>query len=302
MPFSAAPPPVGINPIHVWSGMRTELIWIYEGDVHPGNRRRRSDSSHGYRVWLLLNGSVEVRRDRHVLRAGPGECMIPPHGVIQQKFSDDARILSLFFSCEWPTGENLFNEHRGVVFNTKDFPDFSKKAQELSDLVKTFSHVPTDIHFTEHSVPYIGYLDLQRLFIEWLQVFAETLVALGYTYVQVDPIDKRLLQAVRGLKQTSLAVPFPADLIQQESGLGRSQLDRLFFQTFGMTTRSYWNRRKLESAKALLATTANPIKEIGFRLGFKQASHFTKWFQILTELNPAAYRNREGVTPRQESA
>jgi len=275
--------------------MRTELIWIYEGDVDPMNRRRRSDNNHGYRVWLLLSGSVEVRRDRLVLRAGAGECMIPPRGTMQQKFSDDARILSVFFSCEWPTGENLFNEHRGVVFKTADFPEFSRKAMELSGRVKTFSFAPTDIHFTEHLVPYIGYLELQRLFLEWLQVFAETLLALGHTYVQVEPIDKRLLQAVLGLKQTSLSLPFPAELIQQESGLGRSQLDRLFFQNFGMTTRSYWDRRKLESAKALLATTANPIKEIGFRLGFKQASHFTKWFQIHTGLNPAAYRTREGV-------
>lgn len=302
MPFPDITSPSAVNPIYVWAGMRTELIWIYEGGIHPDNQSRKSDNTHGYRVWFLFKGSVEVRRDRKVLRARAGECIIPPRGAMYQRFSSDARILSLFFSCDWPTGENLFNEHRGLVLKTADFPRFLSKAQELSNLVKTFSRVPTDVHFTEQPVPYLGFLHLQRLFIEWLEVFAQTLVTLNYTYVQVDPIDKRLLQTVRCLKQTSLSLPFPAELIQQESGLGRSQLDRLFFQTFGTTTRSYWNRRKLDSAKALLATTANPIKELGFRLGFKQASHFTTWFHTHTGLNPAAYRSRESGAHRHESA
>jgi transcriptional regulator GlxA family with amidase domain len=81
----------------------------------------------------------------------------------------------------------------------------------------------------------------------------------------------------------------------RESGLGRSQLDRLFFQAFGISTRAYWNRRKLDSANALLATTANPIKEIAFRLGFRQASHFTRWYESLMGLTPNAYRNRERI-------
>lgn len=303
VPAPSTPPlPSGVNPIHVWAGMRTELIWIYEGAVHPENRNRKSDNDHGYRVWFLLNGSVEVRRDRQVLRGEAGDCIVPPLGPIQQRFSNDARILSVFFSCNWPTGEPLFNEHRGLVLKIAESPSLLGKARELLDLVKTFSPIPTDVHFSEPPVPFVGFLHLQRLFIEWLEVFAQTLVAHDYTYIQVEPIDKRLLHAIRCLKQTSLGAPFPAELIQQESSLGRSQLDRLFFQTFGMTTRSYWNRRKLESAKALLATTASPIKELGFRLGFKQSSHFTTWFHTHTGLNPAAYRARESVADSQEKS
>jgi len=294
-PSPANLPSPGINPIHLWAGMRTELIWIYEGRVHPGNLSRRSDNIHGYRAWFILEGSVEVKRDRLVLRAGAGECIVPPRGCIHQGFSSDARILSLYFTCNWPTGEGLFNEDHGLVLKSTDFPGLEGKARELWSLVKAFSIGPTDVHFTEHPVSYTRFLHLQRLFIEWLEVFADTVVALGYTYVQVDPVDKRLLRAINCLKQETLSSTFPMGLIQRESGLGRSQLDRLFFHTFGMTTRSYWNRRKLESAKALLATTATPIKEIGFRTGFKQASHFTKWFHTHTGLNPLAYREREGV-------
>jgi transcriptional regulator GlxA family with amidase domain len=32
---------------------------------------------------------------------------------------------------------------------------------------------------------------------------------------------------------------------------------------------------------------------LGFRLGFKQASHFSQWFHSHIGLTPAAYRDRE---------
>jgi AraC-like DNA-binding protein len=34
------------------------------------------------------------------------------------------------------------------------------------------------------------------------------------------------------------------------------------------------------------------IKEIGYRLGFKQASHFTKWFTRRVGMTPKTYRER----------
>ncbi|HEY9250673.1 MAG TPA: helix-turn-helix domain-containing protein [Rariglobus sp.] len=293
--------PVGMNPIHVWSGMRIELLWIYDGEIHPLNRHRQSDHSRGYWVWFLQQGHVEVSQGSTRLRAEAGECMISPRGVVEQDFADDTRILSVHFGCEWPTGDSLFASNEGCVFKTADFPGLIGKALELSRFVKSgFPQEPDDVHFSQQSVPYGHFLQLQRHFIEWLELFSETLVKLGYVFSQVGTIDGRLLNAIRCLEQTSLDAEFPAALIQRESGLGRSQLDRLFFQTFRLSTRSYWNRRKLESAKALLASTTNPVKELGFRLGFKQPSHFTTWFQSHTALTPIAFRNRESHQPPAE--
>ncbi|MET0261824.1 MAG: helix-turn-helix domain-containing protein [Rariglobus sp.] len=292
MPSESSLLPAGVNTIHSWSGMRIELIWIYDGEVHPTNRRRKTDHSEGYWIWLLQRGSVELRQGKNVLRAHQGDCLVSPRGLMEQSFSDDARILSIHFSCEWPTGDNLFREKEGRVFNTADFPDFLKKAKQLSELVKAGFSAP-DVDFVRQPVAFTSFLQLQRLFIEWLEVFAQTLSQIGFVFTEIGSIDGRLVHAIRCLKETSLESDLPAALIQKESGLGRSQLDRLFFQTFGISIRSYWNRRKLESAKALLANNSGVIKELSFRLGFKQASHFTKWFQTRTGVTPLAYRQRE---------
>lgn len=277
--------------------MRIELVWIYDGEVHPLNRRRRTDHGQGYCVWLLHRGSVELKHGRRTLRARAGDCVVSPRGRVRQTFSDDARILSIRFVCEWPTGENLFTDRDGCVFNTADFPGFMDKARQLSDFVQSGFSAP-DIHFASQPVPFGSFLQLQRHFAEWLEVFSHTLLKLGHAFTEIGLIDGRLLRAIRCLNETSLDSGLPAALIQKESGLGRSRLDRLFFQNFGLSTRSYWMRRKLETARARLATTPTPIKELGFLLGFKQASHFSTWFQIHTGLTPLAYRKRERIDAR----
>jgi AraC-like DNA-binding protein len=293
MTVSVDPLLPGVNPLHVWSGMRMELIWIYDGRIHPINQQRETDHSQGYWVWFLQEGFVEVRQGKTVLRAEAGECMVSPRGLMRQHFSPDAHILSVHFGCEWPTGDSLFVDRTGCVFKSGDHPKLLTKAQELCDFVKAFFPVAADAHFAEQPIPHLVFLQLQRHFIEWLEAFSQTLMARGYAFTQIGSVDERLLSAVRCLKETSLDASFPAALIQKETGLGRSQLDRLFFQSFGISTRTYWNNRRLESAKALLSTTVSPIKEVGFRLGFKQASHFTTWFSDHVGLTPVAYRERE---------
>ncbi len=281
------------NTLSTWSSLRTELVWIYEGAIHPLNRHRRTDHTHGYWVWLMRNGSAEVRHQGRVLRAGAGECLVSPHGIVEQDFSEDATLLSVHFSCHWPNGDLLFCERDGAVFALTEHPDFANAAQVLSDRVTRLVPPASDIHFAQQPIGYPAFLRLNREFTEWLLRFADTMTQLGFTYSIQERVDERLHHAIQCLQETSLGEPFPLALIQRESGLGRSQLDRLFLQSYGMTTRSYWAGRKLQTAKALLATTVTPVKELGFRLGFKQASHFTKWFQLQTGLTPTAYRSRE---------
>ena len=76
----------------------------------------------------------------------------------------------------------------------------------------------------------------------------------------------------------------------QLSGLSTSRLDRLCAQTYGFTTHQYWDRRRLERAKMLLAAYATPIKQVAFKLGFLQLSHFSAWFKRHTGTSPRAFQ------------
>lgn len=281
--------------IHEWASLRTELIWVYDGTIHPMNRHRRTDHRVGYWVWLMRQGWAEISLGRRVLHAGEGQCLVSPRGLLEQRFSDDARILSIHFACNWPSGREMFAETEGAVFDVAKFPRFQRQAARLASMVRHRLPPASDIHFGELRVGYSVYLSIGRAFSDWLEVFAATLLAQGFSYSPVESVDARLLQAVQCLRAVPLSQPFPGRLVEQESGLGRSQLDRLFVQSFGMTTRSFWAERRLQAARALLSASADSIKEVSFRLGFKQASHFSKWFQLQAGYSPLDYRRRESM-------
>lgn len=284
-----------VRTIASWTSLRTELIWIYEGAIHPLNRNRRTDHLVGYWVWIVKQGSAEVALGRRQLRAGSGQCLVSPRGLLTQRFSDDAKILSIHFTCNWPSGKELFEETHGTVFDVASYPKFQRKAAALAGLVRRLIPPTNDIHFGEQRVGYAGFLAIGRAFSDWLEIFSETLLDQGFSYAPVELVDGRLLHAIQCLRKVSLSQPFPGALLEQECGLGRSQLDRLSVQSFGMTTREFWAQRRLDAAKAYLATASNSIKEVSFLLGFKQASHFSHWFQQRAGCPPEAYRHRERV-------
>ncbi|MFA7344590.1 MAG: helix-turn-helix domain-containing protein [Terrimicrobiaceae bacterium] len=102
--------------------------------------------------------------------------------------------------------------------------------------------------------------------------------------------DERLKQAIHRLHERPLHGSFPWEELTRETGLSRRHIDRLLCAEFGMTAQNYWARLKEEAAARLLETTSFSIKEIGFQLGFKQASHFTKWFSLRAGWSPRRHR------------
>lgn len=68
------------------------------------------------------------------------------------------------------------------------------------------------------------------------------------------------------------------------------RLNQLFFAEFSLTTRKYWDRRRLDFAKQCLETSLMPMKEISYRLNFRSDSHFVVWFRRQTGSRPSDYR------------
>jgi AraC family transcriptional regulator len=65
---------------------------------------------------------------------------------------------------------------------------------------------------------------------------------------------------------------------------------RAFKQSLGVSPQKYYNSRRIERAKALLADPATSITEVGLALGFSETSSFTRAFHKIAGLTPTAYR------------
>lgn len=282
-------PPDSVTKLHQWFTLRNELFWIYRGDVVSAATDLVADHSQGYWMWLLESGSAEVVAQNRRLGARAGQWLLSPNGVIHQKFSPDARIISLHFSSQWPTGENLFVETEGGVFAEAKFPRLKRAAVSLHRLAaRHFPGVQADMF--DHEAGYRVFLRFQLAFQQWLADFADAMLDSGHTLAISSRLDDRINTVISLLHNTPPSAGFPETLITGRVNLGRRQLDRLFIDGLGISTREYWDRLREQAAIRLIKESRQPAKQIAYTLGFRQASHFTKWFTQRTGRTPSAFR------------
>jgi AraC family transcriptional regulator len=65
---------------------------------------------------------------------------------------------------------------------------------------------------------------------------------------------------------------------------------RTFKKATGLPPHKFLAARRMEQAKQLLKSTALPIAEVAFRIGYENISHFTKIFRQHTGQTPGAFR------------
>jgi len=282
-------PPPHRPTLHEWASLRIELLWAYSGRVQCHDRRLKIKHNYGYWLWLLQEGHVEVTSENQTLRAGSGQWILCPVGPGEQSFSEDARILSLHFLCQWPTGENLFPEREGLVFPSARHPRLHAAADEL--------HTLTDREFPgaraillEQTSTLGNYLKLQSRFSLFLDELLQALERYDRRPIYSGAMDHRVGTAIRCLNGALLADPFPISRLLRETGVSRVHLDRMLCNQVGLSSREYWEKRREEEACHRLESTDQSVKEIGFNLGFKQASHFTNWFKRRKGVSPLVFR------------
>lgn len=273
-------------PFTEWANLHAHLIWIYDGAVESRWRKGVVESPH-LTAWLVRRGSVKVRVDGKLIAAHAGQWIFPPPSTrLWREFSDDALILSVRYRASWPTGDDLFNEGLGLVFDAREHPELERAARPLARFAAT--NFPKGYRYLmEEPATLTQHLRLQVLFARWLDVSVEALTAQGLTPARMGRIDTRLLKAVRIIERKGLATTISERALAEEVGLSISQLARLFQRQFGVSARAYGEKQRHEHALAALQSSPQTIKEIAFRLGFSSLPHFSAWF-----------RRRHGVSPR----
>jgi transcriptional regulator GlxA family with amidase domain len=91
------------------------------------------------------------------------------------------------------------------------------------------------------------------------------------------------------LMEANIEDPLATDEIAGLVGISRRQLERLFRQYLGAMPSKYYLNLRLAKARTQLQRTSKSVVQISLASGFASAAHFSN-----------AYRDRFGVTPREE--
>jgi AraC-like DNA-binding protein len=278
-----------LSPLQQWSSLRLHIIWVYIGDVPRTLNDLKVDHRQGYWLWLVRKGTVRLKSGAQEWSAHEGQWILCPQAQMTQHFSKDAEILSLHFTCEWPTGEQLLTNQDCLILESEDHPRLNKSAKALARISKRIFPGSRASMFEQKS-SFESFLQLQAQFISFMFEFMTTLDLQDQAITFAWPEDQRAARAIQVLKESPLSAPLPLQRVLKASGLSRVHLDRLLTTQFGYSIREYWNHLRESSACHYLENTQMTTKEISYHLGFKQASHFTTWFKRRKKLPPEAFR------------
>jgi AraC-like DNA-binding protein len=281
-------------PLHEWAALKSELVWIYDRELQPQMRHWKGpgDGMPGYRLWLIRRGSVVIKRRARTYEAAAGEWISPVNQAREVNFSEDAHILSIHFLCQWPSGESILRDVEGRKLASAAHPELEKLAVRLlRQLRRQFPANEPGAHvYSRRASSCTDFLECQSLFLRWLSAWIQAEVEAGASLTRLAGGEDRPFLAARFLNQAPLGEGFPDGALQRETGLGMMRLNQLFLAEFGVTTRKYWDRRRLETARQCLETSPMAMKEISCLLGFRSDSHFVVWFRRLAGQRPGDYR------------
>ena len=91
--------------------------------------------------------------------------------------------------------------------------------------------------------------------------------------------------------------PLRVDDVARRVATSPRQLQRIFAEVAGLGFRSYLRRLRMARAADLLATTDLPVKEIGRRVGYGDASQFSKAFKRSYGVCPSKSRGDDAGAP-----
>lgn len=282
-------PPLTLS-FHEWACIRTELLWAYDAAIPKDALRKQVPKESGCRAIYVRQGRIRWETVTGKFEVRPGEWFFIPSESWTQEFSEDAEIISLYFSCEWPSGINLV-DHPGFVFEGKKHPELFRIAADLAGAVERRYPMEDRRELGQQVSTFGDFLNQQSLFLQWLQQWFVVMLEKGGEVTALKHSgDERPLRAANILNHAPLEKGFPKDALLKEIGLSEVQVNRLFQQEFGLTLRRYWDGRRFQMARTLMETSTLPVKEISFRLGFLSDSHFVTWFRRQSGKAPAEFR------------
>ena len=86
--------------------------------------------------------------------------------------------------------------------------------------------------------------------------------------------------------------PSPVAGMVEQSGLSPRTFKRRFRAATGYTALEYVQTLRIEEAKHLLETTAEPTDEVALQIGYQDPASFRRRFKAQTGITPARYRQR----------
>lgn len=245
-----------------------------------------------YYHWLQTvagEGVIEILNQKFVLEQGRGILLAPytPHKY-QPNYKKTSEWSTVYLTFSGATIESIFNAlemNYSSIYHDTDTNHLHHFIQDILAYLETEQindplvnyHLSAKLYEFVILIKKYGKLDDQIL--------------RNHSYDKIKPI-------VEWLEQV-----YPENIglleISEQANLSAQHLNKLFRETFGMSSYAFLVQLRIREAKRLLLTEVDlTLKDIAKRVGFNAVSHFMTTFKSREGMTPNQYRelhNTQGV-------
>ena len=246
-------------------------------------------------LWCKGGGGRVVINSRS-FRCERGDYFVLPWNHRVEYFSDQEHPFCL-------AGIHIVPDHdtnHSVVYAVPHTPDhaLAKCAWRKDCRLPELDGV-RHLHVAEDAPLYLLSESILQLFLRGvreeaqIRLMARALVAeLARTFGSDEPrrVPPPALRKAMAFADAGLANSLSVDALAREAERSKSGVTGLFRTYCGTSPTQWVNRRRMERARELLATSGLPVGEIGAAVGIRDPFYFSRLFKKLTGQSPLAYR------------
>ncbi|WP_337099781.1 helix-turn-helix transcriptional regulator [Paenibacillus sp. YIM B09110] len=132
----------------------------------------------------------------------------------------------------------------------------------------------------------------QALFLEFMIIINEHCKQPLQAIAAFPSPKEHHVQSIISYVEKHYADDVTLDAVQAELHLSKYYLAKTFKEITGMTIFQFLMQRRIYQAKIELTQGKQPITDIGYEVGFKHPSHFSRAFKLQLNVTPEQYRKQ----------
>jgi AraC family transcriptional regulator len=252
-----------------------------------------------YRLYLIDEGRGSLGDSDQDLILEKGFMYLVPSFTICNHFCQD--FLSQYYIHileDSADGNSLFSSSRHIhkiASNDQDLMAFKRilhlnPGRDLgkTDNPKIYDKQPTLAGFQQRNnlIPFADYIETQGLILQLISRFLKN----KHFQNQADTkIPSKVLDAIHYM-QTHLQTNITVENLAERANQHPNYFSRIFQRYTSERPLSYLQKKRVERAQFLIATTSLPLSEIAAETGFESLSYFSRIFKNVTGISPTHYK------------
>lgn len=234
------------------------------------------------KFYLICEGEGWLRIDGKEYRPVPGQlCHMPAHAL--QSYSAVSDRPYKKYWCHFTAtmgGLDMFQWLEAP--HLLDVPP-----ARMGDLLRLFE----DLAALHQDAGYLSRIREKAVLLEIVAIFlAESNLRLRIMPNRREEVER--LQRIDAFVDAHLSEALTLERMAKQVHLHPNYLVRYFNKHFAMSPLKYLNRKRMQKARSLLASTSLSVKEVAERVGYPDTNHFAKAFRKETSCSPTEYRLR----------